>query len=44
MSATTAARRLLAEALAISERALPENPRIGAIRFEDWLAANAAAT
>jgi len=30
----------------LSDRTLTpgENPRIGAIRFEDWLAANAAAT
>ena len=38
MSATTAARRLLAEALAIEENALPENPRIGAIDQWDSLA------
>ena len=38
MSASTAARRLLAEALAIAESALPENPRIGTIDQWDSLA------
>ena len=38
MSATTTARRLLAEALAIAESSLPENPRIGTIDQWDSLA------
>ena len=38
MSAKTTARRLLAEALAIAEDTLPENPRIGTIEQWDSLA------
>ncbi len=38
MSAMTTARRLLADALAMAERDLPANPRIGAIEQWDSLA------